>query len=241
MIKNSYLLYRGPSLFNDREIAVVITGMSTPSANRKTGVMLQSWIIDAGTVPTEAVKTGQDASICGDCPLRGKSCYVNLVGVNAIWRGLEGLTAITDYELRYIRQFSGLGLRLGAYGDPAMVPLAVWKPLIEASRFSLGYTHQWRDCDQEWRKYLQASVETVEDMQEANRMGWATYRVRLKGAPKVDGETVCVNQTNPFIKCSTCQLCNGQKNIVADVHGTAWKVNHFKSLTVSSGRTTLIT
>lgn len=230
MIQNSYLLYRGASLFNGREIAVVLTGLTTPSANRKTGVMIQSWILDTSSIPTEAVKTGTDASICGDCPLRGKTCYVNLVGVNGIWRGLDSLPVVTDSTLGYIRRYSGLGLRLGAYGDPAMVPLDVWKPLIESVRFSLGYTHQWRTCDQEWRNYCQASVESVEDMQEANRMGWSTYRVRMKGDPKQPGETVCINQTDPYIKCSTCQLCSGKKNIVADVHGTAFKINNFKKL-----------
>lgn len=231
MIQNSYLLWRGPSAFNGNEIAVVLTGLTTPSANRKTGPMIQSWILDTGTVPTEAVKGGQDASICGDCPLRGKSCYVNLVGVNGIWRGLEGLPEVDEQVLGYIRKYSGLGLRLGAYGDPAMAPLAIWKPLIEASRFHLGYTHQWRTCDKEWRNYCQASVETPEDAAEAQAMGWATYRVRMKGDPILPGETVCFNQKNQYIKCNTCKLCNGKKNIVADVHGVAWKINHFKSLT----------
>lgn len=73
MIQNSYLLYRGASLFNGREIAVVLTGLTTPSANRKTGVMIQSWILDTSSIPTEAVKTGTDASqFAGTARCEGK-------------------------------------------------------------------------------------------------------------------------------------------------------------------------
>lgn len=230
MIKNSYLIYKGPSLFNGEEIAAFVTGLTNPSANRKTGVLIQSWIISANSLPTEAIKNGDDTSVCGSCPLKGKSCYVNLVGVNNMWRNLDNLEMIDTSVLEYIHKYSGLGLRLGSYGDPAMVSLDVWQPLIQASKFSVGYTHQWRDCDQEWKNYCQASVENIEDMKEANEMGWATFRVKAKEEKTVPGEIICINQTNNFIKCNTCNLCNGKRNIAVDVHGAAYKLNHFKTL-----------
>ena len=40
--------------------------------------MLQTWIIRADLPPTEAAKTGDDASVCGDCRLRNGACYVTL-------------------------------------------------------------------------------------------------------------------------------------------------------------------
>lgn len=230
MIQNTYLLYRGPSLFNGEEISVVITGLTVPSSNRKTGPIIQSWILSGSEKPTEAVKSGADASVCGSCPLRGSSCYVNLVGVNNIWENIDNLQKVDSDVLEIIRRYSGLGLRLGSYGDPAMVPLEVWMPLINASKFVVGYTHQWRTCDQRWQQYCQASVESIKDMYEANRMGWATYRVKLKDDSSEPGETVCINQTNKYIKCNTCRLCNGKKNIVVDVHGAAFKLNNFKNL-----------
>ncbi len=137
---------------------------------------------------------------------------------------------VDDDVLKYIRKYSGLGLRLGAYGDPALAPLSAWMPLIKASKFVVGYTHQWRTCDQRWKHYCQASVETVQGARTAHKMGWSTFRIRIPGEPLIKGETVCINQTNNFIKCNTCRLCNGHKNIVADLHGAAFKVNHFKQL-----------
>jgi hypothetical protein len=81
---NGLVLYHGPSLLDRGPIVAVLTGLWRPSANRKTGAMLQTWILRADESPTDAHRSGADASICGPCPLRGSSgganrrCYVNL-------------------------------------------------------------------------------------------------------------------------------------------------------------------
>lgn len=233
MINNSYLLYRGPSLHNGEEIMVILTGLTVPSSNRKTGTMIQSWILPAAIRPTDAVKLGLDAAICGSCPLRGGACYVNLVGVNNIWSGADRLDMADGAVFDYIRRYSGMGLRLGAYGDPAMVPLETWLPAIQAAKFVTGYTHQWRTCDQRWQKYCHASVESLEDMVEAQKMNWTTFRIKLPGETLDPSEMICRNQENAFVKCTNCRLCSGNKtgkNITVDVHGAAYKINHFKKL-----------
>lgn len=230
LIKNSYLIWRGASLWNGEEIAVIVTGLTLPSSNRKTGVMLQTWILPVSTKPTESVKNGADEAVCGNCQLRGKTCYVNLVSVNNIYENIDKMPFISDWVLEYIKQ-SGIGLRLGSYGDPIMAPFEAWQPLIKAARFTLGYTHQWRWCDGRWRDLLQASVESIEDKNEANMLGWSTFRIKAKDDSRVaDNEMICRNQKNSFIKCSSCRLCNGSKNIVVDVHGAAFKLNNFKKL-----------
>ena len=67
---NGFILYEGPSTFDGEPIVVIITGYETPTSNRKTGDMLQSWIIKQGDYPSEAIKLGTDNSVCGTCPLR---------------------------------------------------------------------------------------------------------------------------------------------------------------------------
>ena len=65
------ILYEGPSLIDGQPIAVIATGFQRRTANSKTGDMVQTWILRADLNPLQAIHTGQDVSICGDCPLRG--------------------------------------------------------------------------------------------------------------------------------------------------------------------------
>lgn len=108
-------------------------------------------------------------------------------------------------------------LRAGAYGDPAMIPLSVWRALYGEDIQGTGYTHQWRTCDVEYQRYLMASVQSVEEAAEAIALGWRTYRVDLEGTGAQDGEITCPEQTRG-ISCDNCRLCGGTrkdaKNIV---------------------------
>jgi hypothetical protein len=108
-------------------------------------------------------------------------------------------------------------LRAGAYGDPAFVPLTVWRALYGDGIQGTGYTHQWRDCDPEYRQYLMASVQSLAEAVEAWALGWRTYRVDLEGTGPQVGEITCPEQTQG-ISCDNCRLCGGTrkqaKNIV---------------------------
>ena len=64
---NGFTAYRGPSLLDGVPIVCKVTGTQRPSDNDKTGTMLQQWILLADVHPYEAVKTGQDESVCGEC------------------------------------------------------------------------------------------------------------------------------------------------------------------------------
>lgn len=230
-VKNTYLVWRGASLWDGEEIAVIVTGLTTPSSNRKTGPMLQTWILTVDAKPTNAVKSGQDAAACGDCPLRGGACYVNLVTANTIYATIDSIPKISRLAIQYIKM-TKIGLRIGSYGDPAMAPFKAWEPLIKAAGFHLGYTHQWKWCDSSWKQYLQASVDDTNEMLEAKKEGWGTFRVKLKEELPMEREMICPNQKNSFIKCSTCRLCNGnyKKHICVDVHGAPYKIQSFKKL-----------
>ena len=71
MATNGVVLYRGPSLLNGRPVVCVAVGLSRPSANGKTGDFIQTFILaDDGENPVDALKSGGDGSVCGDCPHR---------------------------------------------------------------------------------------------------------------------------------------------------------------------------
>ena len=80
-----YIAYEGPSEIDGAPIVVIINKIDG-SANAKTGAIVQSFIIRSDVNPVEALKTGADASICGDCvhrPITAKEtgeppCYVNV-------------------------------------------------------------------------------------------------------------------------------------------------------------------
>ena len=81
-----YIAYQGPSMIDGRPIVVIVNKIDG-SDNEKTGAdLVQSFIIRADVAPTDALKTGADASICGQCvhrPILAKQtgqapCYVNV-------------------------------------------------------------------------------------------------------------------------------------------------------------------
>lgn len=84
-MSNRMLIWSGVSqLDNTTPLIVLATGLGKSSQNRKTGDMVQTWILRADMSPVEALVTGQDRAICGTCPHRGKAsggsgaCYVNV-------------------------------------------------------------------------------------------------------------------------------------------------------------------
>ena len=82
-----FIFYRVPSQIDGAPIVGIAT---VDSGNRKTGSMVQSWIIRDDVHPVVASRTGADSAICGDCPHRGqydtdgnriagtRTCYVML-------------------------------------------------------------------------------------------------------------------------------------------------------------------
>ena len=81
-----YIAYEGPSIIDGAPIVVIINKIYGASKNGKTGDIVQSFIIRSDINPVEALQTGADASICGDCvhrPIKAKEtgeppCYVNV-------------------------------------------------------------------------------------------------------------------------------------------------------------------
>ena len=223
---NGYVVWSGESLIDKEEVMLVITGVNIPSTNRKTGWMIQSWILTKDH-PVEAIKTGKDYSICGDCALRGKEgkgrvCYVMPLSISQVYQkylkgGYPPLDKNTEKRMR------GRDLRIGSYGDPTAIPYEVWEPLIKNSRVTTGYTHRWLVCDPRWKTRVHASVESIADQKLASSLGWCTYRIKKPSQPMLADEIYCPAEepNNKYlITCQRCGKCNGKSgNIAVDVHG----------------------
>ena len=167
---NSAVLWKGPSELDGAPIALIAI---VNSSNRKTGGMLQTYIIRTDIPPIEANRIGADYSICGDCHLRGKAdpaketglalergCYVNLgQGPTIVYktfdRGGYPILALEFSEpfglLGHSSMLSNYGadqnIRCGTYGDPLAVPQWVWDALLKRARNWTGYTHQFNRID----------------------------------------------------------------------------------------------
>lgn len=237
------ILWEGESELTGDPIAVIATGLKKSSTNRKTGGMVQVYIIRTDVAPHVAVKTGQDEAICGDCPHRAGSCYVlTFQGPLAVYKTYKAGKyphAETPFILR------GYDVRFGTYGDPAAVPFEVWERYIESmhKRWT-GYTHQWRNCDPRLSLFFMASADCPTDHRDATGQGWRTFRVRAASDSLLPGEIVCPasDEAGHKTTCGDCGLCNGshpgdqRANIVIVAHGPAMKTKAYRELRAKNPR-----
>ena len=106
-------------------------------------------------------------------------------------------------------------VRLGSYGDPVHVPLEVWNTMLKFTLGTTGYTHQWKNLEYiGYSKYLMASVDTSEEMFQANVLGYRTFRVRKKNEEVQPNEVGCLSDRNArgtkkLVPCVDCMMCSG--------------------------------
>lgn len=232
-----YVLYDGPSLIDGAPIVAIATMRSD---NRKTGNMVQTWILRADQSPVDASKALADSSICGDCKHRqslGGACYVNIgQGPNAVYRAYRagkyedrsGINAMGADARRAIGR--GRKVRLGAYGDPAAVPSIIWGELLTGADGHTGYTHQWRTLKaQSLRELCMASVDNDVEYTEARAMGWRTFRVATVMGILHKREFECAS-TARGTQCIDCMACDGagergptKASVAIVVHGSLAK------------------
>lgn len=236
----AHLLWQGPSMLDGAPIVLLATDAST---NKKLGNgVLTTYILRADIHPQEAVTTGGDSSICGDCKYRGdkgkgRTCYVALRrGPFSVWnqfhKGEAGSQAL-------FKAGKGKVVRLGSYGDPAAVEFEVWRELLRGSVGRMGYTHQWKTCDQRFKDILMASVDDPREYELAKSMGWKCYRVRLPEEPRMKGERPCPasDEAGKKVTCSDCRGCNGQRHdftIVA--HGQDYQKKAYRQFRLSQSQ-----
>lgn len=192
----------------------------TKSHNRKTGAMIQSWILRVDQNPLAALDSGADASICGTCPQRpivGGKCYVAVGRAPmSIWRAYQRGRYINywAYPDIYSKWAAKAPLRLGAYGDPAVIDINIWKELLEIGYAPghTGYSHFWAvPWAQEHKALCMASVETAGEAQVAQAMGWRTFRTTPAGGALRKNEFACPAsaEEGKRLTCASCMACNG--------------------------------
>ena len=115
-----FVAWEGISPIDGNPVVVVVTGFDGGSGNRKTGGMLQTWILRADVEPHVAVRTGGDRTICGSCPLRGvagkgRVCYVvPFQAPLSVWRTWKRGRYATVSAKRARGLVAGRRLRIGS-------------------------------------------------------------------------------------------------------------------------------
>ena len=222
------VFYRGPSALDGRPIVAIATHKSS---NRKTGDMIQTWILRSRVDPVRALQTGGDSSICGNCYHRGtadrpRTCYVNIGQAPlSVYRAFRRGIYATGTLLDVIEAHGGKPVRMGAYGDPVAVPWHSWHG-IHMARSWTGYTHQWRELHAApFKNVLMASCDSPAEAAEAARAGWRTFFVQsLASQEALHNSITCPSEQG--VACKDCGLCSGlQKpdapSIQIPAHGSA--------------------
>lgn len=209
------VLYEGPSMIDGTPIVAIATGKSS---NSKTGNMVQVFILRQDVHPTEALATGADAGICGECPHRptlGGSCYVVVAqSPSSVWNAYKrGIYPTYDADTT-AQKVTGRMVRLGAYGDPAAVPFEVWSNLLRYTAGNTGYTHQWRKCDQRFADLVMASCDGPTDLTDARSAGYRCFYVTPHGTLPERGTVHCPasEERGKKLQCIDCRHCNGTQD-----------------------------
>lgn len=225
---NGMIVYEGPSTIDGQPIVVILTGLASSSANGKTGDLVQSFVIRADVAPHDALKTGDDASVCGLCPHRplivkmlakvgitSSPCYVNVgKSVLSVYRAYRrGSYPRASSVAQVAAALQGRRLRLGTYGDPAAAPIELWQALTSLSAGHVGYTHQWQSVGFDvnaWAPLVMASADTVDEAAQAAALGMRYFRVSI-GVDRQPLEVSCPASAEAGRKaqCSDCMLCGG--------------------------------
>lgn len=236
-------LWRGPSPVDGTPIMLLATWGDPRHANAKTGRMLQTYILRQDVPPAQARREGLDNAICGGCPQRPSlegACYVREDSMASVYRGWRngGYPAVAPADIRRQRGANPRDtrqdwrVRVGTYGDPTMVPMAVWEALLSVADGRTGYTHMWgRKGMGAFRHLLMASCETEGAARMAQRAGWRTFRVlKPDAAPDAEGlrEILCPasEEAGKRTTCRKCGLCDGsrggsdrRKSVAIHAHG----------------------
>lgn len=242
---NGTIFYEGPSEIDGAPILGVATGLKG-TRNRKIGAtFIQTWILRADLDPVAAIHAGADESICGACPHRGimdsgrnraRSCYVvvHQAPLN-VWRtaGRGRYPRTSEAETRAL--FAGRPIRLGAYGDPAAIPFAVWESILADAARGTGYTHQWRTADSRFARYCMASADNPGEATEAQALGYRTFRVGTPAEKVARGEFLCPasDAAGHKVQCDACLACGGtgapnKASVFIPAHGAVNKVRAYE-------------
>lgn len=232
---SGFIIYEGPSLIDGGPIVCIAT---RKSRNRKTGNMVQTWVLRSDMTPIEANRMGADHSVCGNCPhagivdpakktgtRRNRSCYVLIMTPQSIYRAYKrGSYPVVRGHQRIADLGRGRMVRIGAYGDGAAVPSYVNESLISEAAGHTAYSHQSNvpQSSFDGARFM-VSADTEAAARDAWANGWRTFRVlRANEQPIAGKEIACPSVKG--VHCIDCGLCRGAhktaKSITIPVHGS---------------------
>lgn len=241
---HSFTVWKGASVIDGAPIALLVT--RGYKANKKTGGMIQTYIIRTDKSPSEVLKRGEDASICGSCIHSSKgnggnaTCYVRVdTGVLQVFRAMERgkYPLIGLYEA--CEQVAGEKVRLGTYGDPCAIPEYVWRQFLASVSGCTGYTHGWKSDRAQWLKdFCMASCDNLAETKLAHAAKWRTFTVLpTEYHDKPSGSFLCPasEQAGRKLTCSECMACDGNRterkaSVFIPVHGVKFKQVRFNNL-----------
>ena len=222
---NGLLIYNGISLQDKKtNILVLVSGLLNPSVNDKTGAMAQADILVKDQHPIEAVKNKTDKAVCGSCPLRNNECYVNLgFGPSSKYKAWQrgNYPYATPEQLGHILKLRNINIRLGSYGDPAMVKYEIWRKLIDVSQQSFtSYTHQWNEpyFDKRILEFSMGSIDYTTTPEEFKKLyPTGRFYTIVNDYENLPSNTIaCPSKSTDRlpngqrkITCNTCNLCSG--------------------------------
>lgn len=230
------VVYDGPSLIDGKPIICVVNCFKR-TGNEKTGDMLQSWIIRKNIHPVDAMKRGEDCSVCPKSCFKKatKSCYVHVYQApSQVYRAYKSGSYI-KFKPDMLRYFIGRKLRIGSYGDPSALPVSIISLLCSVVKNFTGYTSNHKHCYKALKYFCMASVNTEEEYKDAVSRGWRTFRTRpYIDTPLLENEIICPASEEGGKKtdCSRCGMCCGsvsnRKNPVIVIHGWKHKIRYFR-------------
>lgn len=226
-------IYQGPSTIDGQPIFATAVWQSN---NRKTGDMLQTYIMRTDLDPLLASKLGEDYSVCGDCPHKGtptldpqrkqaeqRICYVQLFqGPLQVYKQfVAGRYPLRDSLLARAELGRGQRIRLGTYGDPAAVPAEVWEQLLKFAKGWTGYSHQRNTPGAAFKPWMtMVSADSLQDAQSAWKRGWRTFRIVSDTSQLVKGkEVLCPAsaEAGHKVQCAECMLCGGSQQAARSI------------------------
>jgi hypothetical protein len=222
------------STFTQAPITILVNGFRRPSANKKTGPMIQVYFTPSGIHPVEALKTGKDRSVCYRCPQRhstGGGCYVGAYTLTSIPTAVDNASTVsadqaTAHHL-WRTLLKGRAVRFGTWGDPASAPPDIIVPMMQATEHRTAYTHFPKRAPH-LKGLAQASCESPKQAAKLQADGWRTFRASRSPAATVTADEILCPYYTTGIQCIACGLCDGQSaNVVAPIHGT--KARKFRS------------
>jgi hypothetical protein len=202
----------------------VIVNFQFKTGNKKTGALIQNYIIPASWLETDAkISTLSDKAVCFDCPHSQEinaSCYVrkgqSAMGLASKVRSLRklGLNNIPELspesEADLLNAIEGKGIRFGSYGEPILLGEALIGKISKRAKFWTGYTHQWHKNN--WAKnYFMASVESDIISKVAQKSGFRTFFV---GTTESKDYVTCPasKEAGQKTTCDNCKLCMGTQS-----------------------------